>query len=408
VNWRPILEHLIELALFLAKAVIIVTALIFMIGSILSAAHRQKPSDEGMIVVRDISSKFKDLHDDMLLEIMNEKDYKAHQKELKKKDKEKQKEKKKNDKALKKAKKQASKNQDTTLMESKNEIKNNESTTKETTDTEVVDTENRASSDDTIALEPKGRIFVLDFDGGEDAHEVDCLREEVSAILTIATPEDEVLLRLESPGGVVHGYGHAASQLQRIKDKNIKLVASIDEVAASGGYMMACVADVIRCAPFAIVGSIGVIAELPNFNRLLKKLDVDIEQHTAGEFKRTLTMLGPNTDKGREKFREELNEAHDLFKHWVSTHRQQVDIDKVATGEHWFGTQAIDLKLVDELGTSDDYLMSHSEKQAVFQITFEKPKQLTSRLTRILQGSIEGLIGSGIKQLKRSRFNWHQ
>ncbi|PIP80747.1 MAG: protease SohB [Gammaproteobacteria bacterium CG22_combo_CG10-13_8_21_14_all_40_8] len=249
----------------------------------------------------------------------------------------------------------------------------------------------------------------MDFHGDIKASDVENLRKKINLIILSANPKkDEVLLRLESPGGMVHSYGLAAAELARLRDKNFKLIICVDKVAASGGYLMASTATKIIAAPFAIVGSIGVIAELPNFNRLLKKLDVDIEQHTAGEFKRTLTMLGPNTDKGREKFREELNEAHDLFKHWVSTHRQQVDIDKVATGEHWFGTQAIDLKLVDELGTSDDYLMSHSEKQAVFQITFEKPKQLTSRLTRILQGSIEGLIGSGIKQLKRSRFNWHQ
>ena len=148
-----------------------------------------------------------------------------------------------------------------------------------------------------------------------DAHEVESLREEITAIISIANPsKDKVLIRLESGGGVVHGYGLAASQLQRIKSAGIPLSVAIDKVAASGGYMMACVADEILAAPFAIVGSIGVIAQIPNFNKILKKNDVEFEQITAGEFKRTLTLFGENTDKAREKFREEIEQTHDLFK----------------------------------------------------------------------------------------------
>lgn len=183
-------------------------------------------------------------------------------------------------------------------------------------------------------------LYVLDFKGSMDAHEVTSLREEISAVLAAATPQDEVLLRLESPGGVVHGYGLAASQLERLRKGGIRLTVAVDKVAASGGYMMACVADRIVAAPFAIIGSIGVVAQIPNFHRLLKKNDIDVELHTAGQFKRTLTLFGENTEQGREKFREDLNETHELFKQFVHQQRPSLDIDSVATGEHWFGSQA--------------------------------------------------------------------
>lgn len=177
-------------------------------------------------------------------------------------------------------------------------------------------------------------LYVLDFKGSMDAHEVTSLREEISAVLAVASAQDEVLLRLESPGGVVHGYGLAASQLERLRKGGIRLTVAVDKVAASGGYMMACVADRIVAAPFAIIGSIGVVAQIPNFHRLLKKNDIDVELHTAGQFKRTLTLFGENTEQGREKFREDLNETHELFKRFVHEQRPSLDIDSVATGEH--------------------------------------------------------------------------
>ncbi len=217
--------------------------------------------------------------------------------------------------------------------------------------------------------EPAKRIFVLNFDGDIQASDVDSLREEISAILTVIKPEDEVLLNLESAGGMVHSYGLAASQLQRLKDKNISLTIAIDKVAASGGYMMACVADKIIAAPFAVVGSIGVVAQLPNFNRLLKKHDIDFEQITAGEYKRTLTLFGENTPKAREKFQQEIEETHVLFKEFIAQHRQ-LDMEKVATGAHWYGSQALSLELVDEIKTSDDYLLEASQTHDIYLIEF--------------------------------------
>ena len=163
------------------------------------------------------------------------------------------------------------------------------------------------------------------------ASTVSSLAEEITALLNIATPNDEVLLRLESAGGVVHGYGLAAAQLMRIRAQHIPLVVAIDKIAASGGYLMACVADKILAAPFAIIGSIGVVVQLPNFHRLLKDKHIDFELHTAGEFKRTITLFVENTKEGKEKLQHEIEDIHGLFKNLIHDYRQQIDIDKVAT-----------------------------------------------------------------------------
>jgi serine protease SohB len=211
----------------------------------------------------------------------------------------------------------------------------------------------------------RSRVFVLDFDGDIRASAVEHLREEISAVAQVARPEDEVLLRLESQGGMVHTYGLAASQLRRLKSAGIRLTASVDEVAASGGYMMACVAERIIAAPFAIIGSIGVVGQLPNFNRFLKEHNVDFELHTAGQHKRTLTLFGENTNAARDKFQEELEDAHKLFKSFVTENRPQLEIEMVATGEHWYGTRALERKLIDIIQTSDDYLLAASKDRDI-------------------------------------------
>ena len=223
-------------------------------------------------------------------------------------------------------------------------------------------------------------VFVMDFCGDMKASAVDGLSEMVTAILQVAKPDDEVILRLESPGGVVHGYGLAAAQLMRLRARNIYLTIAIDKVAASGGYMMACVANKIIAAPFAIIGSIGVIVQLPNFHRLLKDKKVDFEQHTAGEFKRTITVFGENTAAGREKLQEEIEAVHELFKKIIQEHRQHLDIKKVATGEHWYGQQALGLQLIDEIKTSDDLLLAANENATLYEVSYVQPKNLISKL----------------------------
>lgn len=238
----------------------------------------------------------------------------------------------------------------------------------------------------------KPRVYVLDFKGSMDAHEVASLREEVTAVLAVAKPQDQVVVRLESPGGVVHGYGLAASQLQRLREKQIPLTVAVDKVAASGGYMMACVADKIVAAPFSIIGSIGVVAQIPNFNRFLKSKEIDIELHTAGQYKRTLTLLGENTEEGRQKFREDLNETHQLFKDFVHRMRPALDIEQVATGEHWYGTQAQEKGLVDEVGTSDDLLLNLMEGRELVGVRFTQRKRLLDRFTNSAAESADRLL----------------
>jgi len=238
----------------------------------------------------------------------------------------------------------------------------------------------------------KPTLYVLDFKGSMDAHEVSSLREEVTAVLSVVKPKDEVLLRLESPGGVVHGYGLAASQLQRLRDKDVPLTVAVDKVAASGGYMMACVAQRIVAAPFSIIGSIGVVAQIPNFHRLLKRNDIDVELHTAGQYKRTLTLLGENTEQGREKFREDLNETHHLFKQFVSSMRPALDIEAVATGEHWYGTQAKEKGLVDDVATSDDLLLGMMKDFDAVNVRYLQRKKVMDRFTGSAANSVDRLL----------------
>jgi serine protease SohB len=242
------------------------------------------------------------------------------------------------------------------------------------------------------AAPPRKRIFVINFTGDIRATAVKALREEVTAILTIAVPTDEVVIRLESPGGMVHAYGLAASQLQRIRKQQIPLTAIVDKVAASGGYLMAAVANKILAAPFAVLGSIGVIAQLPNFHRLLKKNDIEFEQIMAGQYKRTLTVFGENTSQGRQKFQQEVDETHGLFKAFVGENRPQLNIEAVATGEHWYGAQAIAFKLIDEIMTSDDYLLSASQHADVYEISYSMKKSLIDKFCTSAQKGYEQLM----------------
>ena len=249
------------------------------------------------------------------------------------------------------------------------------------------------------------RVFVLDFDGDIRASEVAKLRREITAVLTGATAADEVVVRLESGGGVVTGYGLAASQLDRIRRRGVPLTVCVDKVAASGGYMMACVADRLVAAPFAVLGSIGVVAQIPNFHRLLKELNVDVEILTAGKYKRTLTLFGENTDEGRAKLMQDIERIHVQFKEYVGEHRPDLDIERVSTGEVWSGQDAVDLHLVDELATSDEYLVAAAEEREVLLVGYrEKKKKLIERLSFALEEGVDRLAMRWFERLVRSRF----
>ncbi len=335
-------DFLHQYGLFAAKVFTIgVTLLLGFAGIVILLGSRQRERES--IEIEKINDKFDSMREALESEILSKEEFKSLQKDRKKADKA-------EEKALKKKQKGE-------------------------------------------AFKPlKSRLFVLRFSGDLNASEVDNLREAITALLLIATKEDEILVILESAGGYVHHYGLAASQLHRIRQREIPLIVSIDLVAASGGYLMAAVAHKILAAPFAVVGSIGVLAQLPNFNRLLKKHNIDIEQHTAGEYKTTLTMLGENTDKAREKFRQELEDTHVLFKRYVSECRPKLNVEKCATGEHWYGTQALELNLVDELITSDDYLLKRSEDADIFEVTYVINETLTEKLTTILHGASSKLL----------------
>ncbi len=324
-----------EYGLFLAKALTLVVAVLMVVGGLTAVAQRHRKSAEQRLEVTPLNQQYEEMEQALSAVLLTPPQLKRKRKQKRKAD------------------KQAEKNK---------------------------------GADDADGAPPRRRrIFVLDFHGDIRASDVDSLRQEISAIVTVADEGDEVVVRLESGGGVVHGYGLAASQLQRIRERKIPLTVAVDKIAASGGYMMACVADTIIAAPFAIIGSIGVLAQLPNLHRLLKKHDVDFEQLHAGEYKRTLTLFGENTDKAREKMQQELEETHGLFKTFVKSQRPSLDIDRIATGEHWLGSRALELGLVDRLQTSDDYLMAAREDAQLVGLCYAGKKRLVDRLAALLR-----------------------
>jgi serine protease SohB len=248
------------------------------------------------------------------------------------------------------------------------------------------------------------KVFVIDFHGDIKATEAHALEQLVSAILVVATSSDEVVLRLESGGGMVHSYGYASSQLQRLREKKIPLTVCVDKVAASGGYMMACLASQLLAAPFAVIGSIGVLAQVPNFHRLLKKHDIDFEMVTAGEYKRTLTLFGENTEKGRDKFTEEIQETHQLFKDFVADAREGLDVDKVATGEVWFGNKAIDLGLIDRVSTSEAYILEQVSNSRVFHLDYVEKQSLMERMGLAARHTIGGVLDDLFQRDRSQRY----
>ena len=334
-------EFFAEYGLFLLKTLTIVVAIIAIIGA--AAAAQRKASHESL-EVEDLNEKYRNLSDALLKAVSTKDERKKAAKARKKQDK----------------------------------------------------AERREPS-------AKPRSFIVDFKGDLKASAVGSLREEVSAILDVATEDDEVILRLENHGGVVHEHGLAASQLARIRDRNIPLVVCVDKVAASGGYLMACVASEICAAPFAILGSIGVLAQLPNFNRMLDTHGVDFEEMSAGKYKRTVTMFGKNTDEDRAKLKEELEDVHTLFKDAVAKYRPALDLDKIATGEHWYGTRALELGLADTLKTSDELLGERAAERDLYRIEYKIRKPLQKRLMSGVDSAIEKVDAAGWRRRFESR-----
>lgn len=251
---------------------------------------------------------------------------------------------------------------------------------------------------------PRHTLWVLDFHGDIKATGVGRFAEEISAVTAAAEEGDEVLIRLESPGGQVHAYGLAAAQLDRLREVGLVTTVCVDKVAASGGYLMACAANHLRAAPFAVLGSIGVVAQLPNVHRLLKRHDIDVELLTAGEYKRTLTVFGENTEEGREKFQSDLEHIHELFKQHVAKRRPSLDIDAVATGEVWYGHDAFDKGLIDALGTSEAYLMARMKEMRVVSVHLEARHPMGERFGKAISKGVEGGIERLLERLDASRW----
>lgn len=339
------MEFMAEYAIFLAKTVTLVVAILIVLAAFASLRSKGRRKSAGQLHVSKLNDFYKGLRERLEQSLLDKDRLKALRKEQ--------------GKSLKKEKKLA---------------------------------------------ESKPRVYVLDFDGDIKASATDSMRHEITALLTLATAKDEVVLRLESGGGMVHSYGLASSQLARIRQAGIPLTICIDKVAASGGYMMACIGNKIISAPFAILGSIGVVAQLPNVNRLLKKHDIDFEVLTAGEYKRTLTVFGENTEKGREKFQEELDITHDLFKNFVARYRPQLAINEVATGEVWLGMAALDKQLVDELKTSDEYLSERAKVAEVYHLHYSERKSLQERVGLAASGSLDRVLLSWWSRLTQQRF----
>lgn len=334
-------EFLTEYGLFLAKSLTVVVSFLFIVAIAANAANTRRHPDQKELLVEKLNDKLTDTRHLIEEHVLDKDELKQLRKEEKKQEKERDKKEK--------------------------------------------------SGNEAAATVP--RVYVLDFDGDIKASALETFREAVTAVLQIAKPEhDEIVVKIESPGDMVHSYGLAAAQLDRIKKKGFTLTVCVDKVAASGGYMMACVADRIIASPFAILGSIGVVAQIPNFHRLLKKNDVDVEILTAGEHKRTLTMFGQNTDKAREKFVQDLEDTHELFKHYVAERRPVVDIEKVANGDIWFGTRAKEVALADELMTSDEYLCEACNRADVYSVEVKEKKTIADKLGIAASRGIEQAV----------------
>ncbi|MDC1358838.1 protease SohB, partial [Gammaproteobacteria bacterium] len=373
------MEYLIQYGMFLAKAATIVVAIVLVIGAIAAAGSRQRrASKRGEIVIERLNDHLEDLHDAVREEVIDPATLKLDNKARSKREKEEAKA------ETKRAKAEA---KDKAKEKAKEKAKPKGESSQ---GANAAISENKSSNDARLDDAPsrRKRIYVLDFDGDVAAEEVSSLREEITTVLSIAEPCDEIILKLESPGGMVHAYGLAASQLQRIKDAKIPLTICVDKVAASGGYMMACLADKLVAAPFAIIGSIGVVVQLPNFHKILKKNEVDYEVISAGEYKRTLSTFGEITDKGRAKVQEDVENIHEIFKQWVKSHRPIVDVSRVATGETWVGMQAKERYLVDELNTSDDVLVRACKDADVFEVNYKFKQTLQDKLGAAVEAGV--------------------
>lgn len=227
-------------------------------------------------------------------------------------------------------------------------------------------------------------LYVIDFDGDMQASNTVQLAETTSCLLPLLRSTDKVLVRVKSSGGLVPHYGYAASQLSRLRSK-ASLTVAIDHIAASGGYLMACVAHEIIAAPFAIVGSIGVVGLVPNVHPLLKNHGIDVHEHTAGEYKRSLSPWAAVTPEKVQRYEHELSMTHELFQEFVQQYRPNLEPEVLQTGEYRYAARSVgDTGLVDKVQSSDDFIAEHLPKYHVIFVTCREEKSVWQRLSGAL------------------------
>ena len=373
------MDYVYEYLIFLAQAVTVVAAILVVLSAFASMAAKRRSMAEGHLEVFRLNDHFDNLKQSIEQALLPPAEFRKAAKATAKKKKQERK------KARKEARAERPEKGPEKGSEKGSEKESGEGEDEQQTDAGGNQAEQPARD------APPGRVFVINFKGDLQASHVNQLRHEINAILAQAQEGDEVVARVESPGGLVHGYGLAASQLLRIRERNLNLIVAVDKVAASGGYLMAAVANRVIAAPFAVVGSIGVVAQIPNVHRLLKKKDVDVEVLTAGKYKRTLTVFGENTEEGRQKFLDDMEDLHALFQEFLADKRPGLDLEQVATGESWYGQRALDLNLVDEIQTSDEYLMNRCAETDVFEIRWREPQKPLEKIFAQVENSAERL-----------------
>lgn len=210
-----------------------------------------------------------------------------------------------------------------------------------------------------------GKVAVLKFKGDIRASARFAFAKLVDEVVLNAREFKEVVVVVESPGGGVSEYGMLFAELERMRkcEENFQLTVVVDTVAASGGYLMSLPAHKILAAPFAMVGSIGVVSFIPNIRELLEANKIKPRTFTAGDFKRTVTLTDEGDEKSAEQYKQQLALIHEQFKQALKKYRPQVELEKVATGEAWLASTTVEkeLQLVDGLNTSHALLLEMNQ-----------------------------------------------
>jgi serine protease SohB len=236
-------------------------------------------------------------------------------------------------------------------------------------------------------------IAVVSFDGDVRATKRKIVSALIDELIVNKDKLSEAVVVVNSPGGSVAEYGLLYAEMERIRAAGISLTVCIDTYAASGGYLMSLPANRIVAAPFAFVGSVGVVAYSPNIHRLLKKHDIEPRLFTAGEFKRTVTLIGDDDEEAKQHFQHQLESLHGLFLAAVKKYRTGANFEKIGTGDHWTAeeSQTQNLGLVDHIATSREYLLKLNADRDLVHLS-QKKHMLEGGLGRFAAQLSEELV----------------